>query len=451
MGRKRTGTLVKNRLGSYYLRVMVGGKWLYRSTGTRVLRDAEKKRQMILEELGVTTHDAVEVLTKVRDRLESAEVKKDRITTIRDADRDRRDMEAQRMALDMTWDAYLKAATKPDTGPEAQKQYEYVWRQLIDWLQGEMPKQGPGQEVKHLADLTPTNMQEYLQYLKQRPLAPKSLKNHLAVIRLVLKNMPETESLDKDLFAWYTPNTITMIETHRQEIPLAKLAEVCDKAEGELKLLFFLGIYTGMRLKDCALLPWDDVNLDRKVITHVAYKLARRNDEPLRVPIHADLLPMLQAIPQEARTGYVLPETAAQYQTRSCTVTDRIQRHLINCGLQTHHKHRLGERPAIKFGFHSFRHSVVSMWQDAGAAQSAVMELVGHHSRAMTMKYTHTSEKQLRHTVNLIPSLSRAALPAPGGTGLAPLDSEALLNDIRGRLDSATPEQLQKIAGILTP
>ena len=49
--------------------------------GFRVLRDAEEKRQALLEELGATTRDAVEVLTKVRDRLESAEAKENRLST----------------------------------------------------------------------------------------------------------------------------------------------------------------------------------------------------------------------------------------------------------------------------------------------------------------------------------------------------------------------------------
>lgn len=63
-----------------------------------------------------------------------------------------------------------------------------------------------------------------------------------------------------------------------------------------------------------------------------------------------------------------------------------------------------GKRAVVEVGFHSLRHSFVSLCREANAPLSVVESIVGHSNPAMTRHYTHVSE--------LVASQAVAALPA---------------------------------------
>jgi integrase len=55
-------------------------------------------------------------------------------------------------------------------------------------------------------------------------------------------------------------------------------------------------------------------------------------------------------------------------------------------------RHR-GNATPIKVGFHSLRHTYVSLQAERGIPQSTVQAIVGHGSPAMTVHYTHITDK----------------------------------------------------------
>ena len=64
-------------------------------------------------------------------------------------------------------------------------------------------------------------------------------------------------------------------------------------------------------------------------------------------------------------------------------------------------------------GFHSLRHTFVSLCRAAGAPLSVVEAIVGHASPAVTRHYTHTGEAAARASVALLPSVFGDATPGP--------------------------------------
>src|SRR5208282_5989770 len=99
------------------------------------------------------------------------------------------------------------------------------------------------------------------------------------------------------------------------------------------RTLLALGIYSGLRLGDCATLRWGEVDLPRTMIRRIPNKTARRNPKPVLVPIHPILRDMLTATPPEQRHEYVLPKMAALYLRRADMVTDLVQKHFKACGI----------------------------------------------------------------------------------------------------------------------
>lgn len=56
-------------------------------------------------------------------------------------------------------------------------------------------------------------------------------------------------------------------------------------------------------------------------------------------------------------------------------VTDKVQAHLKDCGLDLYYPTG-GARRALRVGFHSLRHSAATLWQRAGAPQHEVAEIL---------------------------------------------------------------------------
>jgi hypothetical protein len=79
-----------------------------------------------------------------------------------------------------------------------------------------------------------------------------------------------------------------------------------------------------------------------------------------------------------------------------------------------------GKRAVVEVGFHSLRHTFVSLCRESGAPLAVVEAIVGHASPAMTRHYTHIGEAAARASVAALPSVlgdatAPAALPAPAG------------------------------------
>jgi len=116
---------------------------------------------------------------------------------------------------------------------------------------------------------------------------------------------------------------------------------------------------------------------------------------------------MLAEIAPEPRAEYVLPETFAQYTCRSDLVTDIVQRHFESCGIKAHKPGTGtdGKRAVVEVGFHSLRHTFVSLCRESNAPLAVVESIVGHSNPAMTRYYTHIGELAAGQAVAMLPSI----------------------------------------------
>src|SRR5207244_8969543 len=124
-------------------------------------------------------------------------------------------------------------------------------------------------------------------------------------------------------------------------------------------------------------------------------------------PSHPVLRDMLAETPVGRRDDYVLPETAVLYEKRTDLVTDQVQRHFQECGIKPHKAGtgKDGKRAVVEAGFHSLRHTFVSLCRDSTAPLSVVESIVGHSNPAMTRHYTHVGELAAARSVAELPSM----------------------------------------------
>lgn len=91
-------------------------------------------------------------------------------------------------------------------------------------------------------------------------------------------------------------------------------------------------------------------------------------------------------------------------------MSKRVQTFFGECGIKTTEKPRNGHRKKaiVRVGFHSLRHSFVSLCAANRVPQVAIMELVGHGSPAMTNLYSHAGDEQKVNAIAALPDVGVA-------------------------------------------
>ena len=329
------------------------------------------------------------------------------------------------------WSAFLASATRPDTGGETLYQYECQWSRFAEWMRENHP------DLTTLALVTAETAAEYAASL--RILAPGTFNKHVNLLTLVFNTVKKEARLTVNV--WEGIHRKMLAINSRRELTVDELKRVCQSATGELRTLIALGTYCGLRLGDAATLRWCEIDLARHMITRIPNKAARRRPVPLHIPIHPALAVMLAGLPAENRSEYVMPETAGLYARRIDAVTDLIQAHFKANGIQTH-KPGTGKgkvRAVIEVGFHSLRHSFVSLCRASNVPLSIVESLVGHSNPAMTRHYTHTSELAAFNAVNLLADVTGDA----GAIKPARQAPEEILRDVRAIVAGMTVKNLR--------
>jgi len=383
--RRRTGFLIQ-RGKIYYACWTLGGRKFMRSTGKTNRREAEVELHRIMEPF--LAGDEVTCLQNIAARIEGRKAELTRLEDDRNPP----------LRLDRAWETYIAAPNRPDSGERTIEDYHGYFEAFANWLKEEHPSSTA------LRDVTPEIAGQYAAHLVKRRLSANSYNKHLRFQELFFRVLKGPARLAEN--PWEGMQRKRVMSESRRELTIDELREVCRTASGEMQSLLALGLFCGLRLKDAALLQWGEVDLQRGVIRRVPSKTARRKPRPVILPIHPSLREMLAETPAKDRRGDVLPETAALYRTRRDTLIRRIQAHFENCNIETVEPgtgRGTGKRAIVRVGFHSLRHSFVSLCREANAPLSVVESLVGHSNPTMTRLYSHTSEDAARAAVLSLP------------------------------------------------
>lgn len=396
----RLGHLFK-RGDVYHVAWRVGGKLVSRSTGEKNRKDAENRRREIMAPFAVGNE--VTALQNVKARIEGAKAELAALDDERNPP----------LTVGGAWGAFVASHNRPDTGKATLAVYELTFGRFRVWLAEHHPN------VAAMRDVTPAISSEFADWLVSEGRSPNTFNKYMNLLALVFRTLKDKARLT--INPWEGIQRKRLVTYGRRELTIDELRKVCATAQGDLRLLLALGIYTGLRLGDCATLRWGEVDLARGIIRRIPNKMARRdNPKPVILPIHPTLRPLLAEIQGEERGEYVLPRIATDYARHESYVTDRIQALFKSCGIQTRRKIEGRNMSQVEVGFHSLRHSFVSMLAEKNVPQSVTQSLVGHSNPAMTRHYTHTGEAAALAAVTALPSFdgkTPAALPPSGSVG----------------------------------
>lgn len=415
-----TGGLQREKTGMYTVRCIINGTRVAKSTGTKNKEEAERFLKRFLAPY--VKDDAERTFIKVKEA----------VATERQLAEMREDENPQ-LSLDKVWEAYDKSLKRRDLALTTLAGKQQVWGAFLEFMHDTFPE---ATELRHVSMI---HAEAYLTKLRGENSA-QTYNQRLCVLREMTRVLMEEARCKVNPWEDFK---LRPDDSHtRRELTVEELARLIDFAsrEGfEWRCLFAIGMYTGMRLGDCSKLTWSEVDIVRSVIQRIPDKTKKyRKGKPVTIPIHKVLSDLLMQTPKEKRTGYVLPEIgpllgdAKTIKERSRGMS-KIQHHLgkifHNAGIVTSVTVEGRKHKAPDAGFHSLRHTFVSLSANAGVPLHIVQSIVGHESNAMTRHYYHENVVALQQAVEAIPSISEVGEVSAGE--VAQPDASRMYNRIQ--------------------
>ena len=164
----------------------------------------------------------------------------------------------------------------------------------------------------------------------------------------------------------------------------------------EIWVIYYLGMFTGQWLKDCVLLQWQNIDMDRKRIYVKQFKTGKE----VTIPMAEELFQVLTEALEWREDQYVCPKSAARYNKQN-REGKNVGNNLVNIDVLRVIRW-IGLEPSISvpgrnkkmtvYGFHSLRHSFASFCAEAGVPKAVLLSILGTDSDIADKYYTHVGE-----------------------------------------------------------
>lgn len=365
------GSLIFKGEGRPWLaRWVYKGQVYYRTTGEPDKKKALKKLEYITRPY--REKRAIDVERNLLNRIQSLQ----------------ENVSKEKLLITDLWTVFAKKLKNDDVTGSTEKCYEGFVNVMVDWMK---------KRVKHVNDITQKIAEEYLEHLAST-VGATTYNIRLVLFKRIWKALSNDYMMDADV--WENFKKKKVAKTSRRTVNNFEIGKVLAKADTfDMKLLLTIGIYTGLRISDCALLKWCDVDIEHKIIRTIPIKTRKHMDAPVEIPIHPTLLKMLEDAKHDSE--YVSESNATAYNNGhlSGQVVDLFKK----CGIQTSKK--VDGKTKIVCGFHSLRHTFISMAINSGMSPLLVQKIVGHSAVNMTEHYFHENMDKMTEGINTLPDV----------------------------------------------
>lgn len=385
---KGFGTLIKR--GKYWqCKITVDGVNHYKATGT----DSKVKAKKILEEFARPFQNKTEI-----ERLAAVEAK----IQVRESELSESEGDYSNIPLTDILETYYGMANARKIASKTMVGYERFLNKLISFVNDNF------KDVKIVRDVSKMVVEKYLEYLK--PSVSAGYFNcSLALFKKIWKEFgrfSKHRCFRENPWEGYKYKTAdSSVKRPLTSDEIARIFAVIDNPD--TRLLFTLGLYTGMRIGDCCKLKWESIDMERRLINVVPMK-TRRHGTKVVLPIHQVLFEELdslrKALPETPSDNpldeYVSKKLAQVYDHRHMEFVRDV---FIKAGIST--TIEADGKKRIEVSFHSLRHTMISMATSSGVPIEVVREISGHTSDKMCRHYSHINAEALTKAINAIPDI----------------------------------------------
>lgn len=291
-------------------------------------------------------------------------------------------------------DRYVNSLHAKDISANTLDLYVKYIKRFAGWVEKEH------KEISEMRDVSKKVAEEYMCYVADN-MSSAAFNNILVLMKRLWKIFEVDGKYDVNVFDGIKPRRGDA--SKRRELNSEELYKVFDyiKEDEELLCLFAVGIYTGLRIGDCCKLKWGDVDLFKRTISVVPEK-TRKYTGRLTIPMHNSLFNVLSVRwEKKGDDVYVMPNMLKLYMSNA--ISTKIANIFKNCGIET--VEVVDGKRKLVCGFHSLRHTFVSMNLNSGMNPMLVQNIVGHKSVDMTRHYFHSNEGVVRSGIEKMPDL----------------------------------------------
>ena len=366
--------------GSYYFRYQINKQRKAVSLKTKKQKEAINKAKKLIPVVNATSTDVISAHVKQARGLATS---------------------TKSLSLTNAWEVYSHHPERatPATVSE-QNSYRATFNEFIKFTDNAMLT---------VANIIPETADEFANYMRQQDLAVDTHNRKIRRLKKIFEVLKDYRNSDNPFLAKSLrrkereeqANIVRRVSFSReQETMLLEVLEdnnykVINKPE--IRVIYYLGIFTGQRLKDCVMLRWDKVNLNRKRIWVKQFKTGKE----VTIPMASKLLEVLTKAQKWKTDHYVCPNVAKRYNNLD-SEGQSVGNNLVNIDVLRVIKW-IGLEPSVAvpgrkkkvtvYGFHSLRHSFASHCAEAGVPKAVVLSILGTNSDIVDKHYTHIGEE----------------------------------------------------------
>lgn len=240
-----------------------------------------------------------------------------------------------------------------------------------------------------LKQVTPSFVERYKEFLLIQPnLGKNTAQKYLEAMKSLLRRAVMERILPNDPSASVrnirVPQPVTYSLTVAEIERLAQ-TPIGGELGGEVRKMFFFGLYSGLRISDLRQLRWKQIQRDPLSLT----VRQQKTGEPVAMPLHEAAFAIINDKRLHNGDEYVFPHAAR-------TKTN-LNQYLISWS------GKAGvEKP---LGFHVARRTFGTLILQGGSDLVTVAKLLGHTNLRHTARYLKTDSERVRAAVESLPTI----------------------------------------------
>ena len=297
--------------------------------------------------------------------------------------------------------------------------YKSTLQEFIEYAEGNSGNEKNRRPaISFISEITSELVSGYADYLRTAKIAVSTHNRKMRRLRKIFECL-------KDYCGGENPfrlKTIFRNEREEQSMGVRRLAfskeqelqlrEVLSdnthkvKNKHEIRVIYYLGMFTGQRLKDCVLLLWQNIDMENRRLWVKQFKTGKE----VTIPIADELYFVLDEAKKWKTDQYVCPLTAARY-NKTDAKGKNVGNNLVNLdvlrvirwiGLEPSVPVEGRNRNVTVYGFHSLRHSFASFCAEAGVPKAVLLSILGTDSDIADKYYVHIGEDAQRSAIRAI-------------------------------------------------
>lgn len=284
--------------------------------------------------------------------------------------------------LSLVWEKYSKDHTQAKRTERTQQQKYFCWQRFKDWLSENYS------QVTTINDVSRDIAAAYIKHIQTK--GSSTFNNNKGSLSSIWKILTIEAGLKENV--WELFKGAENDSVRYRNFCLDEMKLIVTNSDDFWRVAVKLSFYTGMRFKDVVFFRKSQIDGNYLSLTPSKTKRHKKDVEPF---IHSELHIVLDAwIAQgNPKEDYVFPEQVKLYDTPDFRIA--FGNILKKCGIKDNDKGNVG--------FHSIRHTFVTMCEELGVDRKVVQSIVGHSNPLMTSHYSH--DKESSKAISVLPSL----------------------------------------------